>query len=323
MQPDISARGVGKSRPLQALAKYRQFRFYDGRGLTPRTPTGSIIMAITKRLLLAAVAAVALAAPAAAANMIGNCEVSGEKGSIPIANPAKPGQFTVLTSLPAPIWWNGDAVENVKDGMEYCMAAEIAWRAGYDKLEVINTSWEAFIGNQVTGYDVGFAQTSITDERKKVFDFTTPYFNSDMGVIARADAPVDEKSIKTVKVGIQQGTTGAAFAQDTLGLKDAQVFADQSEMFAALRAGQIDAAITDTSITLAEEKATEGKSKVMGQYKTGETYGGIMVKDTANNEIVSKIIQAMIDDGTIAKLGGTYLAAGWGKDPASIPYFNP
>jgi polar amino acid transport system substrate-binding protein len=280
-------------------------------------------MAITKRLLFAAVAAVALAAPAAAANMIGNCEVSGEKGSIPIANPAKAGQFTVLTSLPAPVWWNGDAVENVKDGMEYCMAAEIAWRAGYDKMEVVNTSWEAFIGNQVTGYDVGFAQTSITEERKKVFDFTTPYFNSDMGVIARTDAPVDEKSIKTVKVGLQTGTTGATFAQEKLGLKDAQMFAEQIDMFTALRAGQIDAAITDTSITLAEEKESGGKNTVMGQYKTGEAYGGIMVKGAANNEIVSKIIQSMIDDGTIAKLGGNYLAAAWGKDPASIPYFNP
>ncbi len=280
-------------------------------------------MVITKRFLLAAAAVLALAAPAAAANMIGNCEVYGEKGSIPIATPAKGGQFTVLTSLPAPIWWNGDAVETVKDGMEYCMAAEIAWRAGYDKMEVVNTSWEAFIGNQASGYDVGFAQTSITEERKKVFDFTTPYFNSDMGVIAKADAPVDEKSVKTVKVGIQQGTTGATFAQETLGIKDAQIFADQPEMFAALRAGQIDAAITDTSITLAEEKATEGKSKVMGQYKTGETYGGIMQKGNANNETVSKIIQSMIDDGTLAKLGGKYLAAGWGKDPATIPYFNP
>ena len=280
-------------------------------------------MTLSRRILLAAAAVVALAAPAAAANMIGNCEVYGEKGSIPIANPAKPGQFTVLTSLPAPIWWNGDAVENTKDGMEYCMAAEIAWRAGYDKMEVVNTSWEAFIGNQVQGYDVGFAQTSITDERKKVFDFTTPYFNSDMGVIAKADAPVDEKSIKTVKVGIQQGTTGAAFAQEKLGIKDAQIFADQPEMFAALRAGQIDAAITDTSITLAEEKATEGKSKVMGQYKTGEVYGGIMQKGNPNNETVSKIIQSMIDDGTLAKLGAKYLAAGWGKDPATIPYFNP
>lgn len=280
-------------------------------------------MALTKRLLLAALAALALTAPAMAANMIGNCEVTGEKGSIPIANPAKAGQFTVLTSLPAPIWWNGDAVENTKDGMEYCMAAEIAWRAGYDKMEVVNTSWEAFIGNQAQGYDVGFAQTSITEERKKVFDFTTPYFNSDMGVIAKADAPVDEKSIKTVKVGIQQGTTGAKFAQETLGIKDPQIFADQPEMFAALRAGQVDAAITDTSITLAEEKATEGKSKVMGQYKTGEVYGGIMQKGNPNNEAVSKIIQSMIDDGTLAKLGAKYLAAGWGKDPATIPYFNP
>jgi polar amino acid transport system substrate-binding protein len=280
-------------------------------------------MTITKRIFLAAVAALALAAPAAAADMIGNCEVTGAKGSIPIANPAKAGQFTVLASLPAPIWWNGDSVETIKDGMEYCMAAEMAWRAGYDKLEVVNTSWEAFIGNQARGYDVGFAQTSITEDRKKVFDFTVAYFNSDMGVIARADAPVDEKSIKQVKVGIQQGTTGATFAQTVLGITNTQVFDAQAELLGALRAQQIDAAITDTTITLAEEMATGGKSKVVGQYKTGEAYGGIMEKGNANNETVSKIIQSMIDDGALAKLGGKYLAAGWGKDPATIPYFNP
>ena len=131
-------------------------------------------MSITKRVLLAAVAVLTFAGPVSAANMIGNCEMTGQKGSIPIANPATSGQFTVLTSLPAPIWWNGDAVEVIKDGMEYCMAAEIAWRAGYDAMVVRATSWEAFIGNQESGYDVGFAQTSITEERKKVFDFTTP-----------------------------------------------------------------------------------------------------------------------------------------------------
>lgn len=280
-------------------------------------------MTISKRMLLAAAALMAFAGSASAADMIGNCELTGQKGSIPIAAPATAGQFTVLTSLPAPVWWNGDNVETVKDGMEYCMAAEIAWRAGYDNLVVKNTSWEAYIGNQESGYDVGFAQTSITEERKKVFDFTTPYFNSDMGVIVRTDAPLDEKTIKTAKVGIQQGTTGAAFVTDVLGIKDAQVFSDQGEMFAALRAGQVDAAVTDTSITLAEEKAAGGKSVVVGQYKTGETYGGIMVKGNPNNEIVSKIIQSMLDDGTMAKLGAKYLAAEWGKDPATIPYFNP
>jgi polar amino acid transport system substrate-binding protein len=282
-------------------------------------------MTISKRMLLAAVATLAVGAlngASMAADMIGNCELTGKKGAMAVASPATAGQFTVLTSLPAPIWWNGDAVENVKDGMEYCMAAEIAWRAGFDNVVIKNTSWEAFIGNQESGYDVGFAQTSITDERKKVFDFTTPYFNSDMGVIAKTDAPLDEKSVKTAKLGVQQGTTGAAFVMDTLGIKDAQVFSDQGEMFAALRAGQVDAAVTDTSITLAEEKASGGKSMVVGQYKTGESYGGIMPKGAANNETISKIIQSMIDDGTMAKLGGKYLAAEWGKDPASIPYFN-
>jgi polar amino acid transport system substrate-binding protein len=279
-------------------------------------------MALTKRFLLAAVAALALSAPAMAADMIGNCEMSGAKGSIPIAAPATAGQFTVVTSLPAAIWWNGDSVETTKDGFEYCLSAEIAWRAGYDKLGIKNTSWEAFIGNQESGYDVGFAQTSITEERKKVFDFTTPYFSSDMGVIASAAIPVDEKSIKTVKVGVQQGTTGATFAMEKLGISGASVFDDQASMFAALRAGQIDAAITDTSITLAEEIATTGKSKVVGQYKTGETYGGIMQKGNANNETVSKIIQSIIDDGTMAKLGAKYLAAAWGKDPATVPYFH-
>lgn len=280
-------------------------------------------MNITKRILLAAAAAIALAGPAAAADMIGNCELSGAKGSIPIEKPAKAGQLTVEVSLPAPIWWNGDTPEAIKDGMEYCMAAEIAWRAGYDKLEIVNVGWDALIAGQTADFDLAMSQISITEDRKKVHDFSVPYFNSDIGVLARTDAPVDEKTIKSAKVGVQQATTGAAFAQGTLGLTDVQVYPDQGDMFTALRAGQIDAAMTDTSIVLAEEVANPGKVAVIGQYKTGETYGAIYPKGNPNNATLDKIIQSMIDDGTVAKLGAKYLAAAWGKDPATVPYFNP
>ena len=103
------------------------------------------------------------------------------------------------------------------------------------------------------------SQISITEDRKKVVDFSVPYFYSDIGVLARTDAPVDEKTIKSAKVGVQQATTGAAFAQDKLGLTNVQVYPDQGDMFTALRAGQIDAAMTDTSIVLAEEVANPGK----------------------------------------------------------------
>ena len=277
----------------------------------------------SRRMLLAAAAFLALTVPVSAANMIGNCEVSGEKGSIAIATPAKAGQLTVEVSLPAPIWWNGDTPEAIKDGMEYCMAAEIAWRAGYDKLEVVNVGWDALIAGQTEGFDLAMSQISITEDRKKVHDFSVSYFSSDIGVLARTDAPVDEKTVKSAKVGVQQATTGASFAQGTLGLTDVQVYPDQGDMFTALRAGQIDAAMTDTSIVLAEQAANGDKVVVVGQYKTGEAYGAIYPKGNANNAVLDKILQAMIDDGTIAKLGGKYLAAAWGKDPAAIPYFNP
>jgi len=280
-------------------------------------------MAISKRVLLAAAALLAFSMPASAANMIGNCEVTGEKGSIPIASPAKAGQLTVEVSLPAPIWWNGDTPEAIKDGMEYCMAAEIAWRAGYDKLEVVNVGWDALIAGQTSDFDLAMSEISITDERKKIHDFSVPYFSSDIGVLVRKDAPVDEKTIKSAKVGVQQATTGAAFVQDKLGITDIQVYPDQGDMFAALRAGQTDVAVTDTSIVLAEVVANPDKVEVVGQYKTGESYGAIYPKGNPNNATLDKIIQSMIDDGTIKKLGAKYLAAAWGRDPAAVPYFNP
>jgi polar amino acid transport system substrate-binding protein len=279
-------------------------------------------MKFTKRALMTAAALIAFSGTSFAADMIGNCEMTGKKGESAIANPAKAGVFTVAVSLPAPIWWNGDTPEVIKDGMEYCMAAEIAWRAGYDKLEVMNVGWDAMIAGQTSGFDLVMSEISITDERKLVHDFSTPYFNSDIGVLTRADAPVDAVTVKSGKIGVMQATTGAAFATDKLGAKDIQVYPDQGDMFAALRAGQIDAAITDTSIVLAEELATKGASKVVGQYQTGETYGAIYPKGNANNPLIDKIIQTMLADGTVQKLGAKYLAAAWGKDPSSIPYFK-
>ncbi len=278
-------------------------------------------MAHTKRNFLALATLVALSTSAMSMDLFGNCVLIGAKGSIPVAAPAKAGQLTVQVSLPAPIWWNGDTPEGIKDGMEYCMAAEIAWRAGYDKLEVVNVGWDPLVAGQTSGYDLTLSEVSITDDRKKVVDFSVPYYSSDIGVLTRADAPVDATTIKTAKIGVQQSTTGASFATEKLGLTNVQQYPDQGDMFTALRAGQIDAALTDTSITLAEEKNTGGKSIVVGQYKTGETYGAIYEKGAPNSATIDKIIQAMIDDGTMAKLGAKYLAAAWGKDPATIPYF--
>ena len=272
-------------------------------------------------LVTAAVAAVMMPAAASAADMIGNCEVSGTKGSHPVANPFKPGQITVAVSLPAPIWWNGDTPETIKDGFEYCMAAEMAWRAGYDKLEVVNVGWDPLVTGQVKDFDFALSEISITDPRKQVVDFSVPYFSSDIGILTKTGVAVDENSIKDKVVGVQEATTGGTFAMETLKIPKVQVYPSQADMFTALAAGQIDVAMTDTSIVLAEELKTQGKLQVVGQYKTGETYGALYPKGSSNNAAFDAIIQSMIDDGTMSKLADNCADSGNHVNLHSTPSF--
>jgi polar amino acid transport system substrate-binding protein len=268
---------------------------------------------------LAIAATLAGPAPANAADMIGNCAVSGVAGSIALT-PAKAGQLTVEVNLPAPGFWNGDTPESIKDGFEYCLAADIAHRAGLAKVAVVNVAWDALVAGQTKNFDLALSQISITDERKKVVDFSVPYFSSDIGVLAKKAAKVDGTSIKAMRIGVQQATTGADFVDQQLKPSTpAKVFPDTPSMFTALQAGQIDVAMTDTAIVLQQAAASGGLFEVVGQYTTGESYGALYPKGSANEAALNKALEAIMADGTMKALSTKYL----GGDPATIPHFKP
>jgi polar amino acid transport system substrate-binding protein len=272
---------------------------------------------------LGAALATATAPTAATAETIGNCELYGQKGQFAMT-PARPGQLTVEVNLPAPGWWNGDTPETIKDGFEYCMAANIAHRVGLDRVGVVNVAWDALVAGQTRDYDIALSQASITEERKKVVDFSVPYFSSDIGVLVKKGTKVDAASIKSMRIGVQQATTGASFVDGKLKPETpAKVFPDTPSMFTALMANQIDVAMTDTAIVLGQAAASNGRFEVVGQFATGETYGGIYPKGSKNATVIDQVIQALIDDGTLKKLSAEYLAAAWGADPTAIPYFQP
>ncbi len=271
----------------------------------------------------AALALAALLESAGAAEMIGNCEVQGQKGQFALV-PARPGQLTVEVNLPAPGWWNGDTPDTIKDGFEYCMAANIAHRIGVDKVGVVNVAWDALVAGQTRNYDLALSQASITEERKKVVDFSVPYFSSDIGVLVKKGTEVDAASIRSMRIGVQQATTAASFVDDKLKPEQqVRVFPDTPSMFTSLQANQIDVAMTDTGIVLAQAAVSGGRFEVVGQYATGETYGAIYPKGSPNGAKFDQVIQALIDDGTLKRLAGTYLADMWGADPTAVPYFRP
>ncbi len=273
--------------------------------------------------LAAFTAAASLSFVASAADKIGNCEMTGKKGEFSI-QPAIAGQLTYETNLPAPGWNNGDTPDTIKDGYEYCLAANIAWRVGLDKVVIKNVDFDALVAGQTKDYDVALSQISITDKRKEVVAFSVPYFDSDVGILTKKGKKYESGDIKGLRIGVQQGTTGADFVTDTLKPKTpAKVFADTPAMFTALMANQIDVAMTDTAIVLGQASESKGKMIVIGQYKTGEQYGALFPKGSANVATLDKVLAALIADGTTKKLAAKYLAATWGADPTKLPYFKP
>jgi polar amino acid transport system substrate-binding protein len=250
----------------------------------------------------------------------GNCKITSKTNSIKIT-PVTAGTLTVETTLPAQGWWNGTTPESIKDGYEYCMAAELANMAGLSKVAVKNVSFDQLVAGHTNDYDLALAEITITPERAKVVDFSIPYFESNIGVLVQKGADVTESNITSKSCAAYSGTTSVTFLQDKLHCASMKVYPDSQTLYQGLLSGQVDADFLDTAIVLAEAKAT-GKLDVVGQYNTGETYGAIYPKGSANEDALNTGIKTMKTDGTLDGLSKSYLGPAFGGDPNDVPVWN-
>ena len=263
------------------------------------------------------------AGSASATSDYGNCEVSGERGSVKLET-VVPGALSVRAVLPAPGWWNGDSPDTIKDGFEYCMAANMAYRAGLDRVIVVNRSFAQVIAGQAKGFDIALSEITITEERKKVVNFTEPYFNSDQGILVKTGTHIDQENIKKMRLAAEQATTTLQYIMDNIKpIEHPKVFASVAPMYAALAAGQVDAVLYDTPNVLARAKESNGMFKVVGRYDMGERWGAVVNKDSPNLAIFNKLIVDFKKDGTLERLTNKYLTPNLGVDPASLPVFTP
>jgi ABC-type amino acid transport substrate-binding protein len=275
------------------------------------------------RLLLLSLLLCNFASRALAAPDYGNCKVSGQRGSVKLVT-LVPGALSVRPDLPAPGWWNGDSPDTIKDGFEYCMAANMAYRAGLDRVIVVNRSFAQVLTGHAQGFDIALSQITITDDRRKVVDFTHPYYSSDQGVLVKAGFKVDKNSIKKLRLAVEQGTTTFDYVMDHIKpVQTPRVFPQTAPMFAALAAGQVDVVLYDTPTVLARAKQSHGAFQVAGRYDMGEKWGGLVNKGSPNLAVFNKLIDDFKNDGTLQRLTETYLTPGLGVDPAKLPVFTP
>jgi len=110
---------------------------------------------------------------------------------------------------------------------------------------------QAVQANQVDGVIAGM---SITDERKNVFDFSEPYFESgiQMAVLKDNDDIKSYEDLRGKRVSVKNGTQGSDFAnsiKDKYGFEVVS-FADSSTMFDEVKTGNSVAVFEDYPVLL-------------------------------------------------------------------------
>jgi polar amino acid transport system substrate-binding protein len=243
-----------------------------------------------------------------------------EKGKSVGFKGVKSGKLTVQTALPAPGWWNGDDPDHMTGGFEFELAKDLCAQLGVGKVRIVNVDFDALQAGKTRDFDLALSQITVTDARKKNEDFSDSYFSSDQGIMVNKGTQVpDLAAAKKLKWGVQTGTTSEIFLNDKVKPDSAaKSFGQTTEMFTALRAKQIDAVLLDTAIVLAQ--APTQNAEVVAQFRTGEVYGALLPKNSANTALVNTAIKTLTDNGTIAALNTKWLVPAFKGDPAQVPY---
>ncbi|WP_439892812.1 ABC transporter substrate-binding protein (plasmid) [Ralstonia sp. 25C] len=276
--------------------------------------------------LLAAALASACSASFAATSApngfsFGSCKLTGKPSSVTLAT-QEADTLTVGTVLPNPGWWNGISPTAVDSGFEYCLAANVAYRAGLHHVKIKNMAWDQFISGTATNYDIALATITITDARKRVFTFSRPYFSSNLGVATTGSSDVSEANLRGKRVGVLQGNAGSDWVNHVLKPRSVAVYQSQPDMFTALIAGQVDAVITDTTLALAQAKTSNAMVRVVAQFKIDQGYGAITPPGSPNSKTIDSIVGEFSQDGTLKELSAAYLQPKFGVDPASVPFWS-
>lgn len=250
---------------------------------------------------LAAKAAAILAVGALTLTACGGSPTpAASEGGVKLINS---GKLTVCSDIPY------EPFEFQKDGKNVGFDMDIAAEVAKDmkaELNVVDSSFEAIeTGTALTQCDVSISSISITDTRKAVMDFSSPYLNDDLTLVAtEASGITNIDGAKGKKVGVQQATTGAQYAKDK-GL-DAQQFEDTGLLVQALKAGTIDAALGNQSV-LGYAIKDDSKMKRVENYATGEKLGIAIKKgNTAMADQVNSTLKRLTDDGSLKKFETTW-----------------
>ncbi len=197
-------------------------------------------------------------------------------------------------------------------GWEYDAMAEIAKRLNM-VVKYENTSWDAMIPAVSEGqYDLGMTGITIKDDRKEKVDFSDAYMRSEMLMIVRGDEArfTDAASFAAISellVSAQPGTSPFyAAIYEILDGNEENPRVVKFETFGAgleaLKAGDVDLTLSDSTAANGYVGASNGALKIIGTPLASEDFGFIFPKGSELVAPINAAIAAMKADGTMDAL---------------------
>lgn len=197
-------------------------------------------------------------------------------------------------------------------GIDIDMLNAIAEDQGFEvDLKVVG--FDAALGEVSSGQSDGMiAGMSITDERKEVFDFSQPYFDS--GVVMAISA--DNDSIKSYsdlagkKVAVKNGTEGSTFAESIKAEYGFETisFPDSANMYEDVKAGNSAALFEDYPV-VGDAIASGQPFKMVTEMEKGSSYG-FAVKKGENAELLKMFNAGLVnikESGQYQEILDTYI----------------
>jgi putative glutamine transport system substrate-binding protein len=215
-----------------------------------------------------------------------------------------------------------DTLTGEYSGLEITLAEKIADYLGVDvefTAVTAATRTELLDSGDI---DCVLATFTITDERKKSWDFSTPYFTDHVSVLVENSSGITTLAdLIDKKVGVSSGSTsarslvsamidagvitGEGFNADTFDPATwtegvtFQQYEDYPTISTGLSAGEVDAFCVDKSILAIYN--TDSRSYIEEEFSPQE-YGVATTKGSGLSSVVEELITGWLADGTIDSL---------------------
>lgn len=221
-----------------------------------------------------------------------------------------PGTLTVCSDVPFPPFelekdgkytgFDIDMITAIASGMD--LKTEVK-DVGFDGLQ----SGASLAAGQC---DIGASAMTITADRKKNLAFSDPYYDSKQSLLVPAGSDITSiKDLAGKKVGVQQGTTGAKYAEEHVPKGTKLIsFPSDAELYPAVQSGGVAAVLQDLPVNLGHTEG--GKFTIAEQYDTDEHYGFAM-KKKGSEELVKAVneqLTTLRDNGKYKELYNKYFA---------------